>query len=620
MKRDTTATRLLAFVFFGFACCHALASGTLVYNGTNIMERWQNDGWFNSQNQLTVTVNGDNFVAGTDFIAGGQVTAVNVPYSLTPVATRTATNKVSVSLSGFANTNGPSATTNGLQFVFNDSAFSNGPASSITWAGGSNLTVSFRPVASNWYVSASGGSEANDGTSASTPFLSITNAIKHAQANANDVINIAAGAYTAPAGGISITKPLTFLGASPASTIIQAAATPGMATNAIFLYTASTTPAMFQYLTLQNGRASAGGAIFAYTYAADLIASNCVFINNSATNAYGGAIDHPGGTATYLTLIACTFSNNTATNTPSEVGGAIYTQSDTLTISNCVFAGNSAFTNGGAVNINASGAQPVSVINTLFINNTALTGTGGGGSFGGSGPMGIYGCTFASNSAPLGGGGFYVKGPLVVTNSTFYANTSTNGVGGGINSGYGNGSRFSGFLIYNSTFFGNTASNGGGITINYKEGALYSSIIAGNTALIGLAPDIYISQTTTGLWATNSLIGATNSIGKATDAPSLTNAAALNMPNASGNYCGSAATPQLSGLLPLAWNGGSQPTCALQPTSVAIHTGANPLGLLYDERGPGYARSNAQGQTDMGAYEYGSQPSAVNHGTTVFFQ
>ena len=161
------ARGLCALLLGALTAAHALASGTLVYSGTNILERWQNDGGFNSENTMTVTLSGDNFTnsASTDFIAGGQVTVSNMPYGLSPVVTRTATNTVTISLAGFANTNGPAATTNGLQFIFNDKAFSNGPASAITWASGTNLTVSFLPVASNWYVNGSSG-YATQGTGA----------------------------------------------------------------------------------------------------------------------------------------------------------------------------------------------------------------------------------------------------------------------------------------------------------------------------------------------------------------------------------------------------------------------------------------------------------------------
>jgi len=62
------------------------------------------------------------------------------------------------------------------------------------------------------------------------------------------------------------------------------------------------------------------------------------------------------------------------------------------------------------------------------------------------------------------------------------------------------------------------------------------------------------------------------------------------------------------------------PTCALLPTSLAIHHGYNPMGLLYDARGVGYSRTNTLGQTDMGAYEYGSQPASIaGTGTVMLF-
>lgn len=55
-------------------------------------------------------------------------------------------------------------------------------------------------------------------------------------------------------------------------------------------------------------------------------------------------------------------------------------------------------------------------------------------------------------------------------------------------------------------------------------------------------------------------------------------------------------------LAPLAFNGGPTQTMALLVTSLAIDHGANPLGLLFDQRGVGFARTSGP-QTDIGAFE-----------------
>lgn len=179
-----------------------------------------------------------------------------------------------------------------------------------------------------------------------------------------------------------------------------------------------------------------------------------------------------------------------------------------------------------------------------------------------------------------------------MTNTTLYGNTCT-GIGGAIYQSY-NGS--ASFNVYNSTIFQNTSATGGAFYAIIQP-KFYSSIVAGNTASSGVSPDFYIQSS---VWATNSLIGTTNG-GFTVASPTITNAAP-NMPNASGNYCGNTAVPQAPGLLPLAWNGGAVPTCALVPGSVAIDHGLNPLGLAWDERGVLYARVQ-DGQPDMGAFE-----------------
>ncbi|MEP6940595.1 MAG: choice-of-anchor Q domain-containing protein [Rudaea sp.] len=55
-------------------------------------------------------------------------------------------------------------------------------------------------------------------------------------------------------------------------------------------------------------------------------------------------------------------------------------------------------------------------------------------------------------------------------------------------------------------------------------------------------------------------------------------------------------------LEPLADNGGPTRTQALQPRSVAVNAGSNPLGLAFDQRGVGFARTQGS-RTDIGAFE-----------------
>jgi len=576
---------------------HAFASGVLTYSGTNITARWQNDGGFNPlQSTITITLGSgqvNNFtpsISNLDYVSLGWVTPTNLPSGLTAVVKYKTTNTVTVGLNGFHTPNNISQNISNLFLTFSDNAFSNnspGAASSIAGYNGTNqISICFLLSQSNWYVNVNSGLESNNGTNSTTPFKSITNAIAHAQTTANDVINIAAGTY--PVTQITVNKILTFAGTNAALTIID-----GGAANGLFNYTVNGYSTQFQNLTLQNGRnAGAGGAISMNgSDYADLIVTNCCFFNNSATTNYGGAIYHgQNGGANYLTLVGCVFSNNVATNAPNETAGAVYCFSDIVTMSNCVFVGNSASTNGAAF-YDQGGA---SLVNCVFINNTLLNPNGQGGaifqSTTGKGSY-LYGCTIANNSAPGGGGGIYTVGSVIATNATFYGNVSSNGSGGAI----GGGSASYPIDLYNCTLCGNSALTGGAVRALATVQA-YSSIIASNTATTGVAPDIY--QSTGNLIATNSLIGNTNGIGSA----STMVGASATATNGAGNYGGSTATPANPGIQPLANNGGVVPTCALLPTSLAIHHGYNPMGLLYDARGPGYFRVSGMG-CDMGAYE-----------------
>lgn len=573
----------LALVF-ALMAGRAQAQASLTYSGTNIQERWQNDGGFNAaQNFLTVTLTGAVFTNGSDFIAGGQVTAVNVPYGLTPVATRTATNTVTVSLAGQSGTNGPGATTNGLLFVFNDSAFSNYPAASVSGAGGSNLTVTFLADATNWYVNGSTGLDSNSGLTPGAAFKTISNALARAQSGANDVISIAAGTYT-QAVPITIAKIVTFRGEDPATTIIQ----PMTNGTQLFTYSGALRHSLYQNLTLRNG----GNAISkGINTVQDTVVSNCWFYNNTGTK--GGAIyqfNNSGSRGYAVQLYSCIFSNNTA----SDTGGAVCSEGILGIADNCVFVGNVAATNGGAVLANVD----FSLVNTVFSANAATSGSGGA-YYAGLGRLSVDRCLFAGNRAGGGNGGAVRGWYVSITNSTLYGNTATNGQGGAIYAS-GNVQKHD---IYNSTIVNNTATNIGGASYTFNAVTIVSSIVAGNTAtVVTTAPDLYVYASVSPA-VTNSILGVYAGSGQT----------AFGLPNASGNYVGNTSTNAEAGVLPLADNGGRMPTCALAPDSVAIDHGTNVLNLAWDQRGPGYARV-INGKCDIGAFEFGA---GAPRGTTL---
>jgi hypothetical protein len=588
------------------AAGHAAADGTLVYSAASFGERWQNDGGIVATITVTLTNQNDNFSGanGNDFVSDGKVVTTNVPAGLTAIATRTATNKVVLSFAGKAISHTSASNITDLAFVFKDAAFSNGPASSVTWAAGTNLAVTFLAQnASNWYVSAAGSDATGNGTQGS-PWRTVTNALAKAQSDANDVINVGPGTYT-NAATISVGKVVTIQGSNREDTILQPSDLPFTVENiGIFTYTKS---GVLRNLTLRHGRRPTGGAVDGGNNNLDLMILGCRFSYNAATNTFGGAVylNH-NAPSPLLTIADTEFVGNTARTD----GGAVRAYSHQVAISNCVFVGNSATNEGGAVMLAASSRFAV-LANTLMISNRTQFGSGGALLVGLNRPVGMDRCTFAYNVAGSNGGACHldVKAAMVLTNSTFYGNAcgqSPIGFGsGGAIWHFDNAGAAAGF--YNSTFFGNRAPSGGAVRA-YQAIRFVSSIVASNTATSGFGPDLLLVTSST--TATNSLIS--NNANAGTD-----NSIKFGLPNSFGNYVGNALTNAVAGLAPLAWNGGLQPTCALLPDSVAIDHGLNPLGLTTDARGPGYARV-VGAQADMGAYEYGAVPPVM--GTAILLR
>jgi hypothetical protein len=579
----------------------------LTWYAKNFYESWRNDGAIS--NTLSAVVFGDAFngTLGENLYASGKVTPVNLPAGLTPVVTLQSATGIVVTLTGNAAPHTSAQSTSSLGFTFANSAFVFGEASLVTNYSVSDLAVTFLSQnPSNWYVNGSTGSDTiNSGLSRTSPFRTITNALARAQSAANDIIYIMAGTNTVPPGGISITKSVTFWGDSPDNTIIQAHDQPFVATNtSLFKFAATRTNAVFRNLTLRNGRAPNGGAIYTGVRV-ELFAYNCAFLNNAATNGGGGAIYGTGQyTFDYCQLSDCTFTNNTGT----AGGGAIsfYRLMTPVLASNCVFFANSSGTNGGAI-FYESQYGGAALINTLFLNNRAGPSSSGGAYYcGGTGcTLDMNRCAVIGNIAPLIGGGVFASGPTTLSNCTFSLNVASNAAGGFC--------AVSGTpVIFNSTFFQNTAPTAGAVR-SYGAPVLLSTILASNTATTGFAPDLQCTYSSGIGIATNSLIGITNNAFTAAS-PTLASAGP-DTANAFSNYCGTAAAPQNPKLLPAAANGGTAVgatgfkwpvyTCALMSDSVAIDHGANLLGLTTDGRGTGYARVVGV-SADMGAYEYGA--------------
>ena len=165
--------------------------------------------------------------------------------------------------------------------------------------------------------------------------------------------------------------------------------------------------AILSGFTLTNGEAGGGnypdGGGVAYVYGSGGgIVTNCVLVNNLATNSAGGG-------AYRVTLVNCQLIGNYA-----EYGGGACA----CTLINCALENNTGINGGGVYGGSVFGQ---SVLNDcLLADNTASY---GGGTYGG----GITNCTIASNTATVQGGGIFGEAGIYVYNSIIYDNYSPSG-------------------------------------------------------------------------------------------------------------------------------------------------------------------------------------------------
>ena len=210
-----------------------------------------------------------------------------------------------------------------------------------------------------------------------------------------------------------------------------------------------------QNLTLKNGRANEGGAIYALH--SDVVIVNSTFTDNRATTE-GGAI---GAYNARLTVTGSSFSGNRA-----EDGGAIYSQ-DTRDVS------------GDSVTISGS-----SFINNRVSGWNQLSGYGGA-IHNSSGNLTITKSAFGNNRGNYGGAVYgAITGTIHVYNSTFYNNTAPAQNSAPTSSGLGGALYHQGNLltVTNSTFNGNTAKNSGDTLQSlqsWTDVELYNNIVTG---------------------------------------------------------------------------------------------------------------------------------------------
>ena len=516
--------------------------------------------------------------------------------------------------------------------------------------------IVYSPPPSTRYVATTGADTGDCGNSAS-PCATITYAIS--QAVAGNTIEIAAGTYTE--SGITVDKNLTITGADASSTIVQAAAPPGTATDRVFLINSGVTVTI-EDITIQNGNiaGAAGGGIYnngMLTLNNSVVSGNTAgqggggifnndttlilndsIVSDNSTAASGGGITN-NRSASVLTLNNSTVRDNIATG----AGGGIMNNTGVLIISNSTISGNSSGSNGAGI-LTQGPNQPLSSITyTTFSNNSA--GGAGGGIFQGGALSNVSYSTFSNNSATSGGGMYNVASIVSLNYNFFSYNSASAGNGGGIysaapittlsNSTFLNNSATSGGGIYNTapittlssgTFSDNSATNGNGGAINtYHIGSLSNSTFSGNSASNGYGGAInnnnFIGSILNSTFSGNSAVAGGGVSNLNNFIGTISNTIVAN--SSSGGDCynnafigaktkslvedGSCAAP-ISGdpmLAPLADNSGFTQTLALLPGSPAIDAGddatcaASPVNNL-DQRGV----TRPQGaHCDIGAYE-----------------
>ena len=375
-------------------------------------------------------------------------------------------------------------------------------------------------------------------------------------------------------------------------------------------------------VSISNSYSNYGGALYAAN-PGDLVISGCHFEDNASGNANKGGAIYAVNTGD-VTITDTQVINNTA-QTNGEGGGILVgTQATSFSLTNSVVTGNSARL-GGGMDIRTAGT--VTIADSDISSNT--TGFGGAGAMIGfqGAVVSIERSTFDGNimTGSGDGGGLKVNDrSLVVSNSTFSNNVAGN-TGGGIAINRGQY-----VTINNSTIAGNQGVNGGGLYISHMPVEINQSTITNNDAT-GKGGGVWLYFSSMDVSGT---IISGNTAAIAGDDVSTLYVTAINSDHSLlgnvGVVPGFAPTPVTDlggtiysttpGLLALADNGGPTKTMALDPTSIAIDTGPDPVATFtgngFDQRGTPWVRVN-NGIADIGAFETQATPSPTTSSTST---
>lgn len=256
---------------------------------------------------------------------------------------------------------------------------------------------------------------------------SLRAAITEANALAGaDTINLLAGTYTQTltgsennntGGDWDINSDITINGADPLTTIVQANAAPGVATERVFhvRFVVAGMIVNINGVTIRNGRNSGNvfGAGVRLDAGAGTLNMDNVVVRDNRNASSGGGISMSAATGSTLNITNSTITENIAGSNTAGTSGT-----------------------GGGIHINNSPAM-VNISNSTISNNTAQSGItfGLGGGISCNGTVDIVDSTISGNMATSSvnssfGGGLYIpSGTTTVTNTTISNNTSTSTAG-----------------------------------------------------------------------------------------------------------------------------------------------------------------------------------------------
>jgi len=282
--------------------------------------------------------------------------------------------------------------------------------------------------------------------------------------------------------------------------------------------------ATLRHITVTNGIAGSGGAIYAKQ---PIIVENSTFTQNFGN--YGGAFYHDNTTATYQGIVATqnvatadggamynrnavvTVNGSTIKQSTGSNGGSIYNESSTLTLNSSTIQQSTAINNGGALFNGKNNFSVASVVtldssyilsstgkigggiyndiatltltNSQIISNTATAGNGGG-IYNNTGEWSITNSTFARNKTSDSGGGLYDQvatfSSYTIIGSIFQENRAVNNGGGLYFSTYG--TAHTGLTLNNTAFKGNEATRGGGVYLQSGSFVMPNLVFSGNKA------------------------------------------------------------------------------------------------------------------------------------------